>query len=158
MSDEYSVCPVCGSNSGQGCTADCTAAEITKLRAEVFWLRQGMSAKLSDHMNGTPCAEIRWQHERETLQAEVERLTSEAGSAYADGVHDGGNKATEAVHELLKQKDATIARLTAALELWMDAVRIDATMEGPQYMGAGSTLGRKVAEATLAALQQEPHK
>jgi hypothetical protein len=31
-------------------------------------------------------------------------------------------------------------------------------MEGPQYMGAGSTLGRKVAEATLAALQQEPHK
>jgi hypothetical protein len=74
MTDEYPVCPVCGSNSGQGCTADCTAAEITKLRAEVFWLRQGMSAKLSDHMNGTPCAEIRWQHERETLQAEVERL------------------------------------------------------------------------------------
>jgi cell wall assembly regulator SMI1 len=148
-----------------------------------------MSAKLSDHMNGTPCAEgqgaeiaklraevasknqqfqdyaRRMESElnasaaaNATLQAEVERLTSEAGSAYADGVHDGGNKATEAVHELLKQKDATIARLTAALELWMDAVRIDATMEGPQYMGAGSTLGRKVAEATLAALQQEPHK
>jgi hypothetical protein len=107
MSDEYSVCPVCGSNSGQGCTADCTAVEITKLRtenaacgalwrklyeellaeckekaaeitklqAEVFWLRQGMSAKLSDHMNGAPCAEIRWQHEREALaQAAVAAL------------------------------------------------------------------------------------
>ena len=35
MIDEYPVCPVCGSNSGQGCTADCTAIEITKLRAEV---------------------------------------------------------------------------------------------------------------------------
>jgi hypothetical protein len=47
-----------------------------------------------------------------------------------------------------------IERLRAALIAWMDAVRIDATMEGPVYMGISSTLGRKAWEQTRAALAQ----
>jgi hypothetical protein len=46
------------------------------------------------------------------------------------------------------------AKLRAALIAWMDAVRIDATMEGPVYMGISSTLGRKAWEQTRAALAQ----
>jgi hypothetical protein len=46
-------------------------------------------------------------------------------------------------------------RLRAALELWHSAVRIDATMEGPRYMGVSSTLGRKAWEATRAAFTKE---
>lgn len=48
-----------------------------------------------------------------------------------------------------------ITRLRAALELWHHAVKIDVTMEGPQYMGVSSILGRQAWERTRAALQQE---
>lgn len=33
---------------------------------------QYLLAELSDSVNGTPCAEIRWQQERETLTAQIE--------------------------------------------------------------------------------------
>jgi hypothetical protein len=52
--------------------------------AERDALRQQLNAKLSDHMNGHPCAEIRWQHERDTLQARVKAL--EAGLALIDAM------------------------------------------------------------------------
>ncbi len=51
---------------------------------------------------------------------------------------------------------AEISKLRAALELWHLAVRIDATMEGPVYMGVSSTLGRKAWEQTRAALTAQP--
>jgi hypothetical protein len=52
------------------------AREVVALRAEVERLKGNMRARLADHINGTPCAAIRWQQERETLTAEVERLTA----------------------------------------------------------------------------------
>jgi len=60
-----------------------TGAEYESLRAEVerlqrdnWRLKGNMAAKLADHINGTPCAEIRWQQERETLEDEIRRLRS----------------------------------------------------------------------------------
>lgn len=47
---------------------------IKALRAEVDRLQGNLRAELGDHIHGTPCAQIRWQQEREELQAEVERL------------------------------------------------------------------------------------
>lgn len=44
------------------------------------------------------------------------------------------------------------AQYLAALKMWQEAVRVDAKMEGPVYMGVSSTLGRKAWEATLAAI------
>lgn len=46
---------------------------IKALRAEVDRLQGNLRAELGDHIHGTPCAQIRWQQEREELQAEVER-------------------------------------------------------------------------------------
>lgn len=43
-------------------------------------------------------------------------------------------------------------RLRAALELYRDAVRIDATMEGPKFMGANSSALKRAWDADLAAL------
>jgi hypothetical protein len=71
------------------------ADEITRLRAENVreqrdnWrLRQNMAARLADHINGTPCAEIRRQQERETLTAENERLRAAMEDiAYPNPVH-----------------------------------------------------------------------
>lgn len=43
--------------------------------------------------------------------------------------------------------------LRAALELYRDAVRIDATMEGPKFMGANSSALKRAWDADLAALE-----
>lgn len=48
--------------------------QIKELLSEITRLRANLRARLADHINGTPCAEIRWQQERETLTAEIERL------------------------------------------------------------------------------------
>lgn len=56
---------------------------------------------------------------------------------------------------MLEEAADEITRLRAALELWHHAVKIDVTMEGPQYMGVSSILGRQAWERTRAALQQE---
>lgn len=47
---------------------------IKALRAEVDRLQGNLRAELGDHIHGTPCAQIRWQQEREELQAKNERL------------------------------------------------------------------------------------
>ena len=46
-----------------------------------------------------------------------------------------------------------IERLRAALELYRDAVRIDATMEGPKFMGANSSALKRAWDADRAALE-----
>ena len=44
-------------------------------------------------------------------------------------------------------------KLRAALELYRDAVRIDATMEGPKFMGANSSALKRAWDADRAALE-----
>lgn len=46
-----------------------------KSRAQQF---QRERAELSDALNGTPCAEIRWQYERDSLRAKLERARAHA--------------------------------------------------------------------------------
>ena len=48
---------------------------------------------------------------------------------------------------------AEIKRLRTALELYRDAVRIDATMEGPKFMGANSSALKRAWDADCAALE-----
>lgn len=48
--------------------------EIKAANAEITRLRHNIRAEASDMLHGTPCAEIRWQQERETLVADNERL------------------------------------------------------------------------------------
>ena len=47
----------------------CDYAE--QLEAENERLKQSLKARLSDHINGTPCAEIRWLHEKGDLEARL---------------------------------------------------------------------------------------
>jgi hypothetical protein len=152
MSDEYPACPVCGSNSGQGCTADCTAAEITKLRTEVFWLRQGMSAKLSDHMNGTPCAEGQGAEiaklraelvsKNQQFQDYARRTESELDASAA------ANTTLQAEVERLKNDIAFVARWAI-----YKPNKTDGT--APSAETALETIANHTA--IRAALQQEPH-
>lgn len=80
------------------------------------------------------------------LTAEVERLRSDI--AYAD-------KHAVKVESLLWGTAKENEKLRAALEAWAVAVRIDVVMEGPQYMGVSSTLGRKAWEKTRTALEEK---
>ena len=48
-----------------------------------------------------------------------------------------------------------IESLRAALELYRDAVRIDATMEGPKFMGANSSALKRAWDADRAALEEK---
>lgn len=50
---------------------------------------------------------------------------------------------------------AEVASKNAALRAWENAVRVDATMEGPVYMGVSSTLGKQAWELTRAALTSQ---
>jgi hypothetical protein len=56
---------------------------------EIKKLRRNLNAKLSDHINGTPCAQIRWGQEREELEAKIEKLLA-ALEAAADGFEVNG--------------------------------------------------------------------
>ncbi len=47
--------------------------DVKRMADEVDKLRR-LRAELLDKLHGTPCAEIRWQQERETLVADNERL------------------------------------------------------------------------------------
>lgn len=53
------------------------AAELRRQHEEIERLRRSLSAKLSDHINGTPCAEIRHHEEVEALRAELAALRHE---------------------------------------------------------------------------------
>jgi hypothetical protein len=45
---------------------------------ETAQLRHTLHAKLADHLHGTPCAQIRWQQEREELQAALSTAREDA--------------------------------------------------------------------------------
>lgn len=57
--------------------------------------------------------------------------------------------------ELCNQAADEIERLRAALELYRDAVRIDATMEGPKFMGANTSALKRAWDADRAALEDK---
>jgi cell wall assembly regulator SMI1 len=75
-------------------------------------------------------------------------------------LHDAANyieaqrSALKARNDSIVKQAEQIDKLREALEMWQDAVRVDATMKGPVYMGVSSTLGRKAWEQTRAALAQ----
>lgn len=58
--------------------------ERGELATEVDLLKGNMEARLSDHINGTPCAEIRWQQEREELIAERDLALAMSAAAAID--------------------------------------------------------------------------
>lgn len=93
----------------------------------------------------------------------VERLDEEIiASAFETGAISSGSLSERLILERRDARDeiarlrAEVERLRAALEAWMDAVRIDVVMEGPQYMGVSSTLGRKAWELTCRILGEQP--
>jgi hypothetical protein len=60
------------------------------------------------------------------------------------------------------EKSRQITRLTAeneklraALELYREAVRIDATMEGPKFIGSNASALKRAWDADRAAITQE---
>ena len=67
--------------------------------------------------------------------------------------HDVYAAAREEYRKKIAEQAAEIERLRAALELYRDAVRIDATMEGPKFMGANSSALKRAWDADLAALE-----
>lgn len=122
-----------------------TGAEYEALRAEVERLKEELDIWESVFPDIAP---ERVLPDRSLLEAEVERLRAALAqdkprAAWADLC---------VKNQMLCEE---IERLRAALEAWMDAVMIDATMEGPRYIGVSSTLGRKAWEKT-SALTQEP--
>ena len=72
-----------------------------------------------------------------TLKAEVDYLGAEVNKLL----------------NLLADERTENMKLRAALELYRDAVRIDATMEGPKFMGANSSALKRAWDADLAALE-----
>ena len=72
-----------------------------------------------------------------TLKAEVDYLDGEV----------------KKLLNLLADARTESMKLRAALELYRDAVRIDATMEGPKFMGANSSALKRAWDADLAALE-----
>lgn len=59
----------------------------------------------------------------------------------------------EICHEYIRLLQSKNQNLRAALELYRDAVRIDATMEGPKFMGANTSALKRAWDADRAALQ-----
>jgi hypothetical protein len=78
---------------------------VERLQRDNWRLKGNTAARLADHINGTPCAEIRWQQERETLEDEIRRLR-----AALEGVRDSGLlRGPTVLH------DKTLATVYAAL-------------------------------------------
>lgn len=120
------------------------ADEIVKLRAEVERLKQGMSARLSDHINGAPCAAIRWRHEREVLQADIEKLKREVSSSLdlAERHMNEKHKAWEALRKIRDRRNgdrwteapdnAVAAFIKLNAELLAIFAECDAALEEPR--------------------------
>ena len=72
--------------------------ENWKSRAQQF---QRERAELADKLNGTPCAEIRWQYERDSLRAQLDRAKEAVEALLEAGkhqpIHMGINKKAHAI-------------------------------------------------------------
>lgn len=51
---------------------------------------------------------------------------------------------------------AEVERLRALLDLYREAVRIDATMEGPKFLGSNASALKRAWDADRAALNDQP--
>ena len=69
--------------------------DVKRMADEVGKLRR-LRAELLDKLHGTPCAEIRWQQERETLVADNERLRLALAQVHAR-INEGHYEAAFAV-------------------------------------------------------------
>jgi DNA repair exonuclease SbcCD ATPase subunit len=90
-----------------------TLAENKRLKAELAAEReragkyQRIAAQLSDRLNGTPCAEIRWQQERDELRAELATMKHKADDRLGCML-EATKRASKAEAELaaaIKQRD-----------------------------------------------------
>ena len=59
---------------------------------------------------------------------------------------------------LLLRRDAEIERLKEALHAYRDAVRVDAQMDGPKFMGCNASQLKRAWELEHAALKGEEGK
>jgi FtsZ-binding cell division protein ZapB len=105
-------------------------------------------AKPDEHCNDSLCAEA--ADTITALRAEVERLKA------IEADYDDHEREMIDLEEEVVRQAATIERLRAALDLYREAVRIDATMEGPRFMGANSSALKRAWDADCAALAKEP--
>ena len=101
---------------------------------DIHKIRCTVPCQVEDAKSGCHCAEAR---------DEITRLR-ERTEYWPD------NAERDAV---IRHQKAEIERLRAALELYRDAVRIDATMEGPRFMGANSSALKRAWDADRAALE-----
>lgn len=65
----------------------------------------------------------------------------------------GPFRAEPAALRVMDEAADEIERLRALLDLYREAVRIDATMEGPRFMGSNASALRRAWDADLAALE-----
>lgn len=80
----------------------------------------------------------------------VGRLRS--GAAHQTLVTTGlVNQAADLIADLRAENE----RLRSALDLYRQAVRIDATMEGPKFMGSNASALKRAWDADLAAITLE---
>jgi FtsZ-binding cell division protein ZapB len=68
-----------------------------------------------------------------------------------DACEDQFQARVREIGDLLNENE----RLRAALDLYREAVRIDATMEGPKFMGSNASALKRAWEADLAALEEK---
>lgn len=58
VGDEYTICPMCGGNDGQGCYGNCPSQEIPKLWAEIERLREVIIQYRDDLLYPPPAESI----------------------------------------------------------------------------------------------------
>jgi septal ring factor EnvC (AmiA/AmiB activator) len=98
--------------------------------AEIERLKQSLNAKLADHINGTPCEQIRHKQEVDALQAENERLKSNL--RYEIAWKDQGKH--------------TIAELDAEIERLRSDIRTMIEKAAAKHLPAYREQGAKMVE------------
>lgn len=86
--------------------------------------------------------------ENEKLRAKIEHLSAEVNYAKYGNPDFAWSLHETQMNDLRLENE----RLRAALELYREAVRIDATMEGPKFMGSNASALKRAWGADLAAL------
>jgi uncharacterized small protein (DUF1192 family) len=138
MSDEYAVCPVCGSNLGQDCCAGCAVEEVPKLRAEV--------ERLTAALENIPLAI------REARKTSPYSKGKTPGFQYglSDGYEAAAQIADECVRAASAEKDKEISSLQAEVE------RLKALAEARRRLFYKWAEKRKELQAEVERLKNDP--
>lgn len=124
-------------------------AENTELQQEVARLDKALAIETLRSANLASEKANDRAHYRDVCRAQEEaitRLTAE------------NERLTEWNREIAvnaREFAAEVTKLRAALDLYRDAVRIDATMEGPKFMGSNASALKRAWDADRAAITQE---